>query len=173
MKSWEEHSFQLQQAKLRSKIRIRDGRAKPIDLLVNYISAEDDFGQAVDMLDPYAFLNSLTMADMEDLMEDIHVYREVEQGKHMDFWQDMTTITEDEIAKLCKLEACGKGPGEWREGVNALVSSDVQSVFKGKTFRQLQVILQGVEGKAGGPTLDLPYWESLLQQLPAHMARAP
>lgn len=44
LKSWEEHSFQLQQAKLRSTIRIRDGRAKPIDLLVNYISAEDDFG---------------------------------------------------------------------------------------------------------------------------------
>lgn len=64
--------------------------------------------------------------------------------------------------------------GERREGVNASVSSDVQSVFKGKTYGQLQVIFQGIEGKirAGGPNLDMGYWESLLQQLRAHMARA-
>lgn len=64
--------------------------------------------------------------------------------------------------------------GERREGVNASVSSDVQSVFKGKTYNQLQVIFQGIEGKirAGGPNLDMGYWESLLQQLRAHMARA-
>lgn len=174
-KTWEEQedSFHLRQAKLRSKIRIRDGRAKPIDLLAKYISAEDD-DLAVEMHEPYTFLNGLTVADMEDLLEDIQVYMELEQGKNVDFWRDMTTITEDEIAKLRKLEASGKGPGERREGVNASVSSDVQSVFKGKTYNQLQVIFQGIEGKirAGGPNLDMGYWESLLQQLRAHMARA-
>ncbi|XP_060037948.1 splicing factor Cactin isoform X1 [Erinaceus europaeus] len=174
-KTWEEQedNFHLQQAKLRSKIRIRDGRAKPIDLLAKYISAEDD-DLAVEMHEPYTFLNGLTVADMEDLLEDIQVYMELEQGKNADFWRDMTIITEDEIAKLRKLEASGKGPGERREGVNASVSSDVQSVFKGKTYSQLQVIFQGIESKirAGGPNLDMGYWESLLQQLRAHMARA-
>uniref|UniRef100_H0V1W4 Splicing factor Cactin n=1 Tax=Cavia porcellus TaxID=10141 RepID=H0V1W4_CAVPO len=174
-KTWEEQEdhFHLQQAKLRSKIRIRDGRAKPIDLLAKYISAEDD-DLAVEMHEPYTFLNGLTVADMEDLLEDIQVYMELEQGKNADFWRDMTIITEDEISKLRKLEASGKGPGERREGVNASVSSDVQSVFKGKTYTQLQVIFQGIEGKirAGGPNLDMGYWESLLQQLRAHMARA-
>ncbi|KAL7992904.1 hypothetical protein Chor_017160 [Crotalus horridus] len=174
-KTWEEQedNFHLQQAKLRSKIRIRDGRAKPIDLLAKYISAEDD-DLAVEMHEPYTFLNGLTVSDMEDLLEDIQVYMELEQGKNVDFWRDMTIITEDEIAKLRKLEASGKGPGERREGVNASVSSDVQSVFKGKTYNQLQVIYQGIEGKilAGGPNLDIGYWESLLQQLKAYMARA-
>ncbi|XP_034360892.2 splicing factor Cactin [Arvicanthis niloticus] len=174
-KTWEEQedSFHLQQAKLRSKIRIRDGRAKPIDLLAKYISAEED-DLAVEMHEPYTFLHGLTVADMEGLLEDIQVYLKLEQGKNMDFWRDMTTITEDEIAKLRKLEAPGKGPGEHREGINASVSSDVQSVFKGKTYNQLQVIFQGIEGKirAGGPNLDMGYWESLLQQLRAHMARA-
>lgn len=64
--------------------------------------------------------------------------------------------------------------GERRDGVNASVSSDVQSVFKGKTYNQLQVLYQGIESKirAGGPNLDVGYWESLLQQLKAYMARA-
>ncbi|NXL94748.1 CATIN protein, partial [Alectura lathami] len=175
-KTWEEQedNFHLQQAKLRSKIRIRDGRAKPIDLLAKYISAEDD-DLAVEMHEPYTFLNGLTVSDMEDLVEDIQVYMELEQGKNVDFWRDMTIITEDEIAKLRKLEASGKGgPGERRDGVNASVSSDVQSVFKGKTYNQLQVLYQGIESKirAGGPNLDIGYWESLLQQLKAYMARA-
>ncbi|NXR16408.1 CATIN protein, partial [Semnornis frantzii] len=175
-KTWEEQedNFHLQQAKLRSKIRIRDGRAKPIDLLAKYISAEDD-DLAVEMHEPYTFLNGLTVSDMEDLVEGIQVYMELEQGKNVDFWRDMTIITEDEIAKLRKLEASGKGgPGERREGVNASVSSDVQSVFKGKTYNQLQVLYQGIESKirAGGPNLDIGYWESLLQQLKAYMARA-
>ncbi|KAL1783644.1 cactin [Sigmodon hispidus] len=165
--SWEEQedSFHLRQAKLRSKIRIRAGRAKPIDLLAKYISAEDD-DLAVEMHEPYTFLSGLTVADMEDLLKDIQVYMELEQAKNVDFWRDMTTITEDELAKLRKLEASsGKGPGERREGINATVSSHVQSVFKGKTASEGKIC-------AGGPNLDMGYWEDLLQQLRAHMARA-
>ncbi len=56
----------------RSKIRIRDGRAKPIDLLAKYISAEDD-DLSVEMHEPYTFLNGLTATDMDDLLEDIKV----------------------------------------------------------------------------------------------------
>ncbi|XP_026169031.1 splicing factor Cactin isoform X2 [Mastacembelus armatus] len=174
-KTWaeQEDNFHLQQAKLRSKIRIRDGRAKPIDLLAKYISAEDD-DLAVEMHEPYTFLNGLTVTDMDDLLEDIKVYMELEQGKNVDFWRDMTTITEDEISKLRKLEASGKGPGDRREGINTAVSSDVQTVFKGKTYSQLQALHLNIEAKirAGGSNLDIGYWESLLQQVKVYMARA-
>ncbi|XP_028986597.1 splicing factor Cactin [Betta splendens] len=174
-KTWaeQEDNFHLQQAKLRSKIRIRDGRAKPIDLLAKYISAEDD-DLAVEMHEPYTFLNGLTVTDMDDLLEDIKVYMELEQGKNVDFWRDMTTITEDEISKLRKLEASGKGPGDRREGINTAVSTDVQGVFKGKTYSQLQALHLNIESKirAGGSNLDIGYWESLLQQVRVYMARA-
>ncbi|KAM9790364.1 splicing factor Cactin [Syngnathus typhle] len=174
-KTWaeQEDNFHLHQAKLRSKIRIRDGRAKPIDLLAKYISAEDD-DLAVEMHEPYTFLNGLTVTDMDDLLEDIKVYMELEQGKNVDFWRDMTTITEDEISKLRKLEASEKGPGDRRDGINTAVSSDVQTVFKGKTYSQLQALHLNIETKirAGGSNLDIGYWESLLQQVRVYMARA-
>lgn len=174
-KTWaeQEDNFHLHQAKLRSKIRIRDGRAKPIDLLAKYISAEDD-DLAVEMHEPYTFLNGLTVTDMDDLLEDIKVYMELEQGKNVDFWRDMTTITEDEISKLRKLEASGKGPGDRREGINTAVSTDVQTVFKGKTYSQLQALHLNIESKirSGGSNLDIGYWESLMQQVRVYMARA-
>lgn len=40
------------------------------------------------------------MVNMEDLLEDIKVRAELEHGKGVDFCCDMTTIMEDEIAKL-------------------------------------------------------------------------
>ncbi|KAG7266558.1 hypothetical protein CRUP_011143 [Coryphaenoides rupestris] len=152
--------------KVQSKIRIRDGRAKPIDLLAKYISAEDD-DLAVEMHEPYTFLNGLTVTDMEDLLEDI-------KGKNVDFWRDMTIIAEDEIIKLKKLEASGKGPVDRRDGINTSVTIDVQMVFKGKTYSQLQAMNLNIESKirAGGSNLDIGYWESLLQQVRVFMARA-
>lgn len=66
------HCLSLYYCVSRSKIRIRDGRAKPIDLLAKYISAEDD-DLAVEMHEPYTFLNGLTVTDMDDLLEDIKV----------------------------------------------------------------------------------------------------
>lgn len=65
-------------------------------------------------------------------------------------------------------------PGDRREGINAAVSTDVQCVFKGKTYSQLQALHLNIESKirSGGSNLDIGYWESLLQQVKVYMARA-
>ena len=49
-------------------------------------------------------LQGLTVADLEDLLEDIKVYVELEQGKNAAFWRDITIVTDDELVKLRKLD---------------------------------------------------------------------
>ncbi|XP_067665773.1 splicing factor Cactin-like [Haliotis asinina] len=173
-REWEmqEDTFHLHQAKLRSKIRIQDGRAKPIDLLAKYISAEDD-ELAIEMHEPYTYLHGLTITDLEDLLEDIKVYLELEQGKNTDYWRDIVTVTEDELNKLRKLDASTREYfGDRREGINTAVTSEVSNIFKGKTTNQLKLLEHQIRGKlTGGEGIDIGYWESLLQQLKAHMAR--
>ncbi|XP_072037569.1 splicing factor Cactin-like [Amphiura filiformis] len=175
-KEWEhqEDSFHLQQAKMRSNIRIQDGRAKPIDLLAHYVGSEDNEDLSVEMQEPYNVLKGLTIQDCEDLLEDIKVYVELEQGKNAEFWKDMTIITEDEMTKLKKIAPELQDGADRREGINASVSNEVANVFQGKSHSQLLAlkgtIMQRIKsGKAG---VDIGYWESLLQQLNAHMARA-
>lgn len=176
-KEWErqEGQFHLEQARLRSRIRINDGRAKPIDLLAKYISAEEEV-DAVEMHEPYTYLNGLTTKDLEDLIEDIKVYKELEKGKNLDYWNDITVIVKDELAKLHKLErqsayqlALGR-----REGIHQSVAPEVASVFKGKTAGQLEELKNQIEAKINSKSdgIDIGYWESLLSQLKAHMARA-
>ncbi|XP_041368243.1 cactin-like [Gigantopelta aegis] len=173
-REWEkqEDSFHLSQAKLRSKIRIQDGRAKPIDLLAKYISAEDD-ELAIEMHEPYTYLHGLTIVDIEDLLEDIKVYLELEQGKNTDYWRDIVTVTEDELNKLRKMDTSSREYiGDRREGINQAVTSEVSDVFKGKTTNQLRLLEDQIKDKLkGGEGIDIGYWESLLQQLKAHMAR--
>ena len=65
-------------SRIRSQIRIQDGRAKPIDLLAQYVSSEHDV-TAVDMHEPYTHLTGLTLGDLEDLLEDIKVYQQLEK----------------------------------------------------------------------------------------------
>ncbi|XP_075215612.1 LOW QUALITY PROTEIN: cactin, spliceosome C complex subunit [Lycorma delicatula] len=174
---WErqEDQFHLEQARLRSRIRIQDGRAKPIDLLAKYISTEEEV-DAVEMHEPYTYLNGLMVKDLEDLIEDIKVYIELEKGKNLDYWNDITVIVEDELHKLRKLEkqsdyeaAVGR-----REGIHECVAQEVSSVFKGKTAAHLQALQAQIEKKITNQTqgVDIGYWESLLSQLKAHMARA-
>lgn len=174
---WErqEDQFHLEQARLRSCIRIQDGRAKPIDLLAKYISAEEEV-DAVEMHEPYTYLNGLTIKDLEDLIEDIKVYKELERGRNLDYWNDITVIVEDELHKLRKLEkqsAYEAAVGR-REGIHQSVAKEVASVFKGKTAAQLEALQLQIETKISGKPegVDIGYWESLLSQLKAHMARA-
>lgn len=173
--AWEkqEDGFHLNQAKLRSEIRIKDGRAKPIDLLAKYISAEDD-ELAVEMHEPYTYLYGLTIQDLEDLLEDIKVYLELEEGKNAHYWRDIITVTGDELDKLRKLELGGKQDllSDRRSGINSAVSSEISDLFKGKSTNQLKLLEKSIKDKlSGGEGIDVGYWESLLQQLKAHKAR--
>ncbi|XKL67538.1 hypothetical protein PGB90_003029 [Kerria lacca] len=172
---WErqEDQFHLEQARLRSQIRIQDGRAKPIDLLAKYISAEDDV-DAIEMHEPYTYLNGLSIKDLEDLVEDIKVYMELEKGKNLNYWNDITVLVEDELQKLRKLERQAEFEAGRREGIHHAVTKDVISIFRGKSVSQLESLQKQIRGKitSGEKGIDVGYWESLLSQLKAHMARA-
>ncbi|XP_044021298.1 cactin [Aphidius gifuensis] len=170
----QEDQFHLKQARLRTRIRIQDGRAQPIDLLAKYISAEEVV-DAVEMHEPYTYLRGLTIKQLEDLVADIKIYKELEKGKNLDYWNDITVIVEDELYKLRKLDrsdyevALGR-----REGIHESVADEVISIFKGKTAAQLESMQLQIETKISGKPegVDIGYWETLLSQLKAHMARA-
>ncbi|KAJ8737930.1 hypothetical protein PYW08_000525 [Mythimna loreyi] len=165
----QEDAFHLHQARLRSQIRIRDGRAKPIDLLAWYVSSEECV-DALEMHEPYTYLNGLQSQDLEDLLEDIKVYKELENNANQAYWEDVQTIVLDELNKLRRLAA----PDARRDGVHQAVADDVTQIFKGKTGAQLEALQLQIEQKISGrhDGVDVGYWESLLSQLKAHMSRA-
>ncbi|KAH8272957.1 hypothetical protein KR026_008335 [Drosophila bipectinata] len=173
----QEDQFHLEQARLRSEIRIRDGRAKPIDLLAQYVAAGNaplEESLEMQMHEPYMLLSGLPMDELEDLLVDIKVYEELEQGKHIDFWNDMITIVQDELQKQQKKQAENNSMNQRRDGIHQSVVKDVADIFRGKNTQQLDEMRQRIEAKISGrgDGVDISYWESLLSQLKAHMSRA-
>lgn len=164
----QEENFHLEQARLRSKIRIQDGRAKPIDLLAQYIN---DQNLEESIHEPSLYIQGLSIDDLEDLTEDIKVYNELEKNENSDYWNDIMIIVEDDLKKLKKSESDNHGR---REGIHQSVSQDVSKIFKGKTTTQLNELRRKIEEKLSSKAegIDIAYWESLLSNLKAHMARA-
>lgn len=119
------------------------------------------------MHEPYTYLNGLHIKDLEDLVEDIKVYIELERGKNLDYWNDITIIVEDELQKLKKIQKDDDMGLNRREGIHQAVATDVSSVFKGKTSNQLAQLQKSIEAKLTGKAhgVDIGYWESLLSQL--------
>lgn len=169
----QEETFHLEQARLRSKIRIQDGRAKPIDLLAQYINEQNlDESIEMQMHEPSLYIQGLSIDDLEDLIEDIKVYNELEKNENSDYWDDIMIIVDDDLKKLKKKES--ENNAGRREGIHQSVSSDVSKIFKGKTTTQLNELRSKIEEKLSSKAdgVDIGYWESLLSQLKAHMARA-
>lgn len=173
-KEWadQEDKFHLDQAKLRSKIRIQDGRAKPIDLLAQYVSGDDD-DLEIQMHEPYTILVGLTIDDLEDLLVDIKVYMELEEGKNAVFWKDITTVCGDELQKLKKEDPRFSDLMDRRESINSSVNQDIAGILSAKTYSQLVAMQKQINQKiASGDAVDIGYWETLLHQLKVYMARA-
>ncbi|CAF1448352.1 unnamed protein product [Rotaria sordida] len=179
----QEELFHLNQIYLRSKLRIAHGRAKPIDLFVHYITDDDD-DLAVGMHEPSTYLNGLTNHDLENLLADIRIYIEIEQQQNVEtklhkydvqYWQDITTITGDELSNLRKLSAKLNNDQNIhirRECIDSIIFQDVTETFKNKTLQQLKQLERCIRSKIGNEKdIDISYWESILSQLKIHMAR--
>lgn len=183
-KEWEHHedAFHLEQVRLRSKIRIQDGRAKAIDLLARYIDetesenrlklSDDTEGTAV-MHPVETCFEGLTRDDLEDLLADIEVYRKLDSTQHGQYWSDVTVLTMNFLA----IDAADGSPGvdghRDTSGINSVVADEVSSIFRSKSYAELEALERNVQAKirAAGQNIDLPYWESLINKLQVCMTK--
>lgn len=56
-------------------------------------------------------------------------------------------------------------------GINSKVDHDIQTVFKGKTSAQLALLNKQIKERIKSGTVDVGYWETLLEQMDGHLAR--
>jgi hypothetical protein len=97
------------------------------------------------MHEPSTYLNGLSIKDLEDLLADIKGHTELQQHNfgpksraYMEqYWQDMTTITEDKLAEFKKLSSpSSRNIDDEPEDINRAVVEDVIKTFENKTLEQ-------------------------------------
>ena len=99
MREWvaQEDVFVLKQAKKKAEIRVKEGRAKPIDWLAVTLRIidptrnplDDEISDSdLDLIDPEGVFEGLSRAQLEELGKDIDTFLSLEQSpKNRDFWK--------------------------------------------------------------------------------------
>ncbi|CAO3665703.1 unnamed protein product [Rhizopus microsporus] len=178
MGEWElkEEEFHLEQAKKRAEIRIKEGRAKPIDLLAMNLrlayepdKVEEDVDLEVDLDEPYTIFENLSLEETDELHKDIQMHLKLEKNeKLLLFWRAMIVVAEDCLSKMRENEqrmASGAVP--------LAVNQDIQRILSGKTISQLSTLQQQIIQKLeSNEPIDVEYWENLLKELVVYKAKA-
>lgn len=182
---WEkkEEEFHFQQSKVRSEIRLKDGRAKPIDILSKNLNLSDDFD--VEINEPYKIYKGLTVKEMEELRQDIKMHLDLdrETPTHIEFWEAMMVVCDWEISEARKRDALDRARVRGEEpppellaeerGLHGSVEGEVKTLLHGKSFNELRVLEENIELEMkSGRAKVVEYWEAVLKRLHIYKAKA-
>ncbi|CAG8562724.1 16968_t:CDS:10 [Cetraspora pellucida] len=165
-----EDEFHLEQAKRRAEIRIKENRAKPVDILaINLRLADEtevvDEALEIDMDEPYTIFENLTLPEVEELHQDIQKYLSLERNpNNLDFWRAMIVVCEDKLSELQEDEK------NHAMNIIAPVKDDINNLFSGKTYEQLNVLQAQIQQKLSGKeAVEVEFWEQQLKALTAKL----
>ncbi|KAL7689185.1 putative cactin, central domain-containing protein [Plasmopara halstedii] len=188
-----EEQFHLKQAKVRSQLRIRANREKPVDLLAKNLllvsakhgkNGEDEFFKKeigriqVEHRRPHAIVEILSMNELTELQHDICTYEELEEsgngGKNAEFWQLMKIVCDDRIQRLKKSQNEGRAD---REAIHDSVNESIKEMLKGKDKEGLEKLNSDVKETIasvsnGATGVDVDFWQDVAQQIQVYQARA-
>jgi len=172
----QEDSFVLKQAKKKADIRVREGRAKPIDWLAvilrvidpdrDLLEEEEEEQVQLDVVDPEGVFEGLNDAQLAELDTDIASYIALETNKkNQDYWKTMQIICNDRREKLKPLGPEGRAVSS--------VSADVDKLLGPKTYEELEKLEKQIRTKLqSNEPIDVDYWEQLLRSLLIWKAKA-
>lgn len=171
----DEDKFVLKQSKKKADIRVREGRAKPIDYLafnLRYIDSdrdvfdEDEADLEIDVPAPADVIKSLDAAQTAELDSDIASYHVLEtNARNREYWKALQTLCADRKSKL--------NPLGREERVVSSVSDDIDKILAPKTHNQLEGLEKQIKAKLqSNEDIDTDYWEQLLRSLLVWKARA-
>jgi hypothetical protein len=177
MREWvaQEDSFVLKQAKKKAQIRVKEGRAKPVDWLAVTLHVIDPTRNPLDdeveesdleLIDPDGLFDGLPESQLSELEKDIDTFLKLEtNAKNRDYWRTMKILCSD---RRKQSEALGP---EGRAVIS--VSSDIDRLLSPKTFEELEVLESQINRKLdSNEPIDTDYWEQLLKNLLVWKARA-
>ncbi|KAF2002012.1 hypothetical protein P154DRAFT_431484 [Amniculicola lignicola CBS 123094] len=171
----DEDRFVLQQSKKKAAIRVKAGRAKPIDWLAVTLRFIDPtrapFDDEVedhelDVVDPVGFFEGLGEPELLELQKDIDSFLNLESN-HVckDYWSAVKVICKDHLRRAKPSTAAARGTD--------MVAKDINKLLEPKTYEQLEGLEVKIKKKLNSDEdIDFDYWEQLLRTLRVFKAKA-
>ena len=164
-----EEGFHVQQARTRSEIRLREGRAKPVDVLYDILNGVS--GSRRNLHDPLEMLECLDMADLQELEQEIqaHVELDKDDGQKSKFWDSALTLCRHFLVES-RRRSDDQAP---QVGFHRSLDADMRELLQQKDVEDLERLKDDITGKlAKGIAGDEEYWEAILKRLVVEIAQA-
>ncbi|KAI3971995.1 hypothetical protein MKX01_030196 [Papaver californicum] len=162
---WEkkEEEFHFDQSKIRSGIRLCEGRIKPIDILSKHLDDSDDFEFEIDELDkPHMVFQGLTDIRMH-LDLDRATPTHIDRSSKRDALDRARVRGEQPPAELLAEE----------RGLHSSIREDVKKLLHGKTYKELEVLQTQIGSQMrSGTAKVVEYWEAVVKRLHIFKAKA-
>ncbi|XP_042519746.1 cactin [Macadamia integrifolia] len=182
---WEkkEEEFHFDQSKVRSEIRLREGRIKPIDILSKHLNGSDDFD--IEINEPYMVFKGLTVKEMEELHDDIKMHLDLDRATptHIKFWEALMVVCDWELAEARKKDALDRARVRGQEppaellaeerGLHSSIEGDVKNVLEAKTCNELEELESQIDsGLRSGTAKVVEFWQAVQKHLTIYKAKA-
>jgi len=166
----QEGQFVLRQKRKAAEIRVREGRARPIDWLtvnlriidpIEDLINDDTREEELDFVDPEAVIEGLSASQLNEVRKAIDEYLDLEyKSTTKDYWRTLRTVCRDR-----------------QRGVEGravrLVSADIDNLLRPKSYEELEKLEKQVNRKLDSDEpIDTDYWQQLLDNLLVYKAKA-
>lgn len=175
-----EDQFALKQMKRGAMIRVKEGRAKPIDWLAvnlkmieadpSVYDEEFDEAQEFEMPVPYEIIEDLPLAEIRELLSDIESYSKIDlKQPNADFWQMMRILCLERENKLLP----GRGVDHEARVIEP-VSQDIDATLKGANYDALVELEDRIHGMLDekDSAVDVDFWMRLLKEIEIRKAKS-
>lgn len=157
-----EGEFELKQSRIRSEIRLNSGRAKPIDILLQFLCK---IGKENPKLDnPLLIFTGPDLKEFKELKDDIKLHLALDKTNSL-FWEAANLVCNWEIQR-----ASGVAHGNSLR--SSETSSEVTGVVENKTYAQLEYMQHQIEMQMkSGELKEIEFWQSVLNYVLTYKAK--
>jgi hypothetical protein len=175
-----EEKFHLDNAKARTRLRIEQGRERPLDLVAKGLSiAEGEEFEEMTILDkpPHQLFVNMSLDEIEELMDELNTFIRID-NQHREFWKAMRFVFNDAVVTKQREKAGRAKAGAAISGLGAAVAdgvvNEIHELLCSKSKRELGDMLVEIKGslQKGGEGMDTQFFEAVASKIPLYVARA-
>ncbi|KAK7260007.1 hypothetical protein RIF29_25691 [Crotalaria pallida] len=150
-----EVEFLFDQTKIRSEIRLRESRARPIDVLIKHLTAADD-----DVPSYSVVFKGLTLNELDQLQDEIRLLLDFDRA-NAEYWDALLEVCSWELTEARNRKQDDDAARVCREDSFA----EEKKLLQGKTRAELEALQSHIES-------DMRAGKAILKQLPVFKAKA-
>lgn len=166
-----EEKFLLEQARIRSHMRLVAGRAKAVDIFARMLHFPEK--EDLDMPTPQRIVDSLDANEKEELAQDVLEQKELDREDEtcIQFWDALSVLCESTL-KHQKEEAVQERCKRMSRKMYHEIEKDVQRMFADRTGPELDELQHNIQDTLHrGNTTEYDYWEEVLDRLKVQQAK--